>query len=103
MEQIYIKDFIGEYQRSLKTPNSFFNKEKGIEFIFKTRVKSEPNKPKHFLIWRKEGQKTCSYFSALWVSNNTTPKDIYSFIVTDTQKEKGVCEITNGSLKIEEK
>lgn len=101
MEQIYIKDFLGEYQRSLKTPNSFVNKEKGIEFIFKTRVKSEPNKPKHFLIWRKQGEKKCSYFSALWNSNTTLQKEVYSFIVTDTQREKAICEITNTTLKIE--
>jgi hypothetical protein len=83
MTQIYIKDFVGVYQRDGKTPNHFVSDDTGIELILKTRVNSTNGMPPNYLLFRKKDSGKFQYLSALW---RISQKNEF-FKISGTQKD----------------
>jgi hypothetical protein len=96
MTQIYIKDFVGVYQRDGKTPNHFVSNHTGIELILKTRVNSTNGMPPNYLLFRKKDSGKFQYFTSLWNRKDGTYK------ISDTQKPTnyGVCKLDLFSIQI---
>jgi hypothetical protein len=83
MEQIYIKDFVGQYHRTGKTPNHFVSNDTGIELLIKTRDVTHTTLPPHYLLYRRTQDSKFTFLSSLW---RISEKNEF-FKISGTQKD----------------
>lgn len=101
MQKYNIAQFYGEYSKEFISPNTFVSSLSRARLILRTRTKVLPNQTKHYLVYKLPNEKKAYYFSALWSSSNTQQKEVWEYVVSDTQRNKAKCIITATSLKIE--
>ena len=96
MTQIYIKDFVGVYQRDGKTPNHFTSHHTGFELLLKTRHSTTDGMPPNYLLYRNGESEKFQYFTSLWKKKDGT------YRISDNQKpsQYGLCEVDLFSIKI---
>ena len=99
--QIYqLPDFIGEFQRNSKSPNTFYCQSIDTSVILRIRPNPQPHQTKYYLVYRK-GSGKAHYLSALWTHNSTKNTSLNQYVITDTQGMKGIVYLDMFSLKIE--
>jgi hypothetical protein len=101
MQKYNIADFIGGYSKEFISPNTFISSLSKVKLILRTRANPSINQPKHYLVYKLPNEKRAYYFSALWSTSDTQGKEIWEYVVSDTQRIKAKCIITATSLKIE--
>ena len=101
MQKYNIAEFYGEYSKEFISPNTFVSSLSKARLILRTRTKVLPNQTKHYLVYKLPNEKRAYYFSALWNTSSTQGKEVWEYVVSDTQRSKAKCIITATSLKIE--
>jgi len=101
MQKYNIAEFYGGYSKEFISPNTFVSSLSKARLILRTRTKVLPNQTKHYLVYKLPNEKRAYYFSALWNTSSTQKKEVWEYVVSDTQRSKAKCIITATSLKIE--
>lgn len=101
MQKYNIADFIDGYSKEFISPNTFISSLSKVKLILRTRAKVLPGQSKHYLLYKLPNEKRAYYFSALWNTSSTQGKEVWEYVVSDTQRAKAKCIITATSLKIE--
>lgn len=101
MQKYNIAQFYGEYSKEFISPNTFVSSLSKARLILRTRTKVLPNQTKHYLVYKLPNEKRAYYFSALWNTSSSQEKEVWEYVVSDTQRSKAKCIITATSLKIE--
>lgn len=83
MEQIYIKDFVGEYHRTGNSPNHFVSNDTGVELLVKMREVKTPTLSPYYLLFRHSQEAKFQFLSSLWRISHKNE----IFKISGTQKD----------------
>lgn len=101
MQKYSIHDYFGKYPKEFISPNTFVEPLSKIQLILRTRAKVLPGQTKHYLLKRDKPTDKATYFSALWSSTTTNKEGFFQFIISDTQRVKGRCIISDTFIVIQ--